>query len=93
MLQFTDWAKEIIQRADSGARRLNADARIRLVRSGPGMEAVLVDAAEPGDEEVTVGESIIFVERGLQGLVDIEEPHDRIVLRPIGSEPNKMEPH
>ena len=27
MVEFTDWAKEILQRADAGARRLNPDAR------------------------------------------------------------------
>jgi hypothetical protein len=93
MLQFTEWAKEIIERADSGARRLNPDARIRLVRRSGEMEAVLTDAPEPSDEEVTVGACTIYVEKGLDGLVDIEEPHDRIVLRPAGSTPNIREPH
>jgi len=93
MLQFTEWAKEIIERADSGARRLNPDARIRLVRRNGEMEAVLTDAPEPSDEELAVGACTIYVEKGLDGLVDIEEPHDRIVLRPAGSTPNIREPH
>jgi hypothetical protein len=93
MLEFTDWAIQIIERANSGARRLNPDARIRLMRTRTGMEAVLTDEAEATDEEVTVGTSTVFVEAGLEGLVDIEEPHDRIVLRPRGSTPNVREDH
>jgi hypothetical protein len=33
----------------------------------------------------------LYVERGLAGLVDVEEPHDRLVLRPAGSAPNARE--
>jgi len=93
MVEFTDWAKEILQRADSGARRLNPDARVRLVRSGTAMEAVLSDAPAPDDAVVAIGDATIFVEQGIDGLVDIEEPHDRIVLRPAGSRPNTKEDH
>ena len=93
MLEFTDWAKEILERADSGARRLNPDARVRLVRSGGSMQAVLSDAPEVDDIVVPIGDAEIFVERDLEGLVDIEEPHDRIVLRPAGSQPNIRETH
>lgn len=92
-IEFTDWAKDILQRADAGARRLNPDARVRLVRAGALMEAVLADA--PGDEDdvISIGDATIFIERGLQGLVDIEEPHDRLVLKPLGSQPNIREDH
>jgi len=93
MLEFSDWAIEILERADSGARRLNPDARIRLVRTDSGMEAVLTDQPAADDARLTAGEATIFVEAGIQGLVDIEEPHDRIVLRPAGSKPNEREPH
>jgi hypothetical protein len=93
MLEFTDWAKDILQRADSGARRLNPDARVRLVRAGRSMEAVLSDAPSADDEVVPIGEAEIFVQQGLEGLVDVEEPHDRLVLRPAGSQPNLREHH
>jgi hypothetical protein len=92
-VEFTEWAKEILERADTGARRLNPDARVRLVRSGTAMEAILSDAPGPEDAVVSIGESTIFVEQGIDGLVDIEEPHDRIVLRPAGSQPNVREDH
>lgn len=91
MLEFTEWAREIIERADSGARRLNPDARVRLVPREEGLEATLAGGPEPGDREVTVGAAAILVAPGLEGLVDIEEPHDRIVLRPAGSTPNPRE--
>jgi len=93
MVEFTDWAKEILQRADAGARRLNPDARVRLVRSGTVMEAVLSDAPDHDDDVVSIGDATIFIEHGIDGLVDIEEPHDRIVLRPAGSQPNIREDH
>jgi hypothetical protein len=93
MVEFTDWAKEILERADSGARRLNPDARVRLVRSGATMEAVLSDSPAPDDAVVSIGEATIFIEQGIDGLVDIEEPHDRIVLKPAGSQPNIREDH
>ena len=92
-VEFTEWAKEILERADSGARRLNPDARVRLIRSGTAMQAVLTDTPGPDDVVVSIGESTIFVEQGIDGLIDIEEPHDRIVLRPSGSQPNKREDH
>ena len=92
-LDFTDWAKDILQRADAGARRLNPDARVRLVRAASGMEAVLSDAPADDDEVVSIGQAVIFVERALEGLVDVEEPHDRLVLKPTGSQPSIREEH
>jgi hypothetical protein len=57
------------------------------------MEAVLSDAPDKGDAVVSIGDATIFIEQGIDGLVDIEEPHDRIVLRPAGSQPNIREDH
>ena len=93
MLEFTDWAKEIIQKADEAARRLNPSARIRLTATPQGMQAKLVEDPSPGDRTVEVNGVYLFVEEGITGLVDIEEPHDRIVLKPAGSPHNVREPH
>ncbi len=94
MIEFTDWAKDILQRAQSAARRFDPDARLRLGRTSSGVQAALVHEPEPGDGEVDVTSEVrLFVERGLEGLVDVEEPHDRLVLRPAGSIPNLHEPH
>lgn len=92
-IEFTEWATDILGRAHEAARRFNPDARVRLARATGGLEASLTDAPRQGDREVRVGEATILVAEGLEGLVDIEEPHDRLVLRPLGSEPNPREPH
>ena len=88
MLEFTDWAKEILGRADSAARRFNPDVVIRLGRTAAGVQALLAERAADGDVAVSLPSMTLFVESGLHGLVDVEEPHDRLVLRPAGSVPN-----
>lgn len=88
MIEFSDWAKEILRKSHDAARRFNPDARIRLARTTQGVQAVLTDDPDSSDESFDVGGATIYVERGLDGLVDIEEPHDRLVLRPHGSRPN-----
>ena len=88
MIELTDWAKEILTKADAAARRFNPDVVIRLARRGSGVEAVLAEAPEPSDEAIALPSMTLHVEDGLEGLVDIEEPHDRLVLRPPGSPPN-----
>jgi hypothetical protein len=88
MIEFTDWAKDILTRSQDAARRFNPDALIRLVRTPSGVQAVLTDHVEAGDHAVEVAGMILYVEAGLEGLIDIEEPHDRLVLRPAGSRPN-----
>jgi hypothetical protein len=93
VIEFTEWASEILQRSEQAARRFNPDARVRLARVGGVVQAVLTDRPAPDDREVDVGEATVYVEAGLEGLVDIEEPHDRVVLRPSGSAPNAREHH
>jgi hypothetical protein len=93
VIEFTDWAKDILHRAQQAAVRFDPDARVRLARTASGVEARLVHDAEPGDQEADAGGVRVFVEHGLQGLVDIEEPHDRLVLRPAGSTPNARDGH
>jgi hypothetical protein len=93
VIEFTEWAKEILQRSEQAARRFNPDAKVRLARVGGVVQAVLTDRPAADDSQVEVGEATLFVESGLEGLVDIEEPHDRVVLRPSGSTPNAREHH
>ncbi len=87
-IQFTEWAREILEKSDEAARRFNPDAKIRLARVGGAVQAVLTDEPETNDLPVEVGPATIYVQAGLEGLVDIEEPHDRLVLKPKGSPPN-----
>lgn len=91
MLEVTDWAREILRRSQEAARRFDPDALIRIASTHRGVEGVLTDAPEPGDEKHDIGGVTIYVEPGLEGLLDIEEPHDRLVLRPPGSTPNVRE--
>lgn len=93
MIEFTAWAEEILAKSHAAATRFNPDARIRLARSQGLVQAVLTDRPGPEDLAVTVGTMTLYVEPGLEGLVDVEEPHDRLVLRPLGSAPNSRGDH
>jgi len=93
VIELTDWAKDILNRSQEVARRFNPDARIRLARVGGAVQALLTDAPGPEDQTFEVGAMTLYVERGLEGLVDVEEPHDRLVLRPSGSPPNSRGQH
>lgn len=88
MIEFTDWAKEILNKSQAAASRFNPDVKIRLARVGGAVQAVLAEAPEPGDQSAQVDGMTLYVEDGLEGLVDVEEPHDRLVLKPLGSRPN-----
>jgi hypothetical protein len=85
VIEFTEWAVEILSKAEAAARRLNPEARLRLVRDGGGVRFELTD--EPGgDDELLEQDGFsLLVERGLEGVVDVVEPHDRLILRPAGS--------
>jgi hypothetical protein len=93
VIELTDWARDILNRSEAAARRFNPDARIRLARVGGAVQATLTDAPAPEDQALEVGSMTLYVELGLEGLVDVEEPHDRLVLRPSGSTPNPRGQH
>ena len=85
VIEFTDWAKLILRRSQEAARRFNPDAFIRLSRLGGVVQAQLTDSPQPDDQVSGFDDVVVYVEPGLEGLVDIEEPHDRPVLKPLGS--------
>jgi hypothetical protein len=89
MIEFTEWAKEILERSVVAARRFNPSASVRLARVGDAVQAVLTDSPDPGDVRIDLGATEVYVQSGLEGVVDVEEPHDRVVLRPAGSKPNE----
>jgi hypothetical protein len=93
VIAFTEWAEDILTRSQAAARRFNPDAKIRLTRTPSGVQAVLADHVEAGDELVPVRAMTLYVEAGLEGLLDVQEPHDRLVLRPHGSTPNARGEH
>lgn len=88
MIEVTDWAKDILGRSQEAATRFNPDTKIRLTRARDGVEAQLAPEPAVGDHAVELDDMTLYVEEGLEGLVDVEEPHDRLVLRPAGSTPN-----
>jgi hypothetical protein len=85
-IAFTDWATEILQRTHAAARRLNPDATVRLHGQGGGVAFDLTDERTPGDELVRADGFELLVEAGLEGTVDVVEPHDQLILRPPGDD-------
>ena len=85
MIEFTEWAVEILSKAEEAARRFNPDARIRVVRdAAAGVRFELTDAAQPADTVIERDGFSLYAEAGLDGTVDVIEPHDRLILRPPG---------
>jgi hypothetical protein len=86
VLAFTDWAVEILSRADEAARRFNPDVRVRIVReAGAGVRFELTDEAAPTDRIVEHESGFtLLVPEGLEGTVDVVEPHDQLILRSPG---------
>ncbi|HSL11703.1 MAG TPA: hypothetical protein VLA82_10365 [Actinomycetota bacterium] len=85
MIAFTEWAVDILARADGAARRFNPDARLRLRADGQHVVFELTDEPEPGDRTIEHDAGFtLFVAEGLAGTVDVVEPHDRLILRPPG---------
>ena len=85
-IAFTEWATEILQRTHAAARRFNPDVSVRLHRQGGGVAFELADERTEGDELVEGDGFELWVEAGLEGTVDVVEPHDQLILRPPGDE-------
>jgi hypothetical protein len=92
-IAFTDWATEILRRTHAAARRYNPDATVRLQRRGDGVAFELTDEATEGDELVTGDGFELLVETGLEGTVDVVEPHDQLILRPPGDPERSVRDH
>jgi hypothetical protein len=94
VLEFTDWAIEILSRADAAARRFNPDARVRVVRGDGGVRFELTDEAAPTDAVIEHASGFtLFAEAGLEGTVDVVEPHDRLILRAPGDVERSVRQH
>jgi hypothetical protein len=82
VLAFTDWAIEILSRADAAARRFNPDVRVRIVRDDGGVRFELTDEPTPGDVAIDHPSGFtLLAPEDLEGVVDVVEPHDRLILR------------
>ncbi|GEM_PF-990730 len=84
VIEFTEWAREILARTHEAARRFNPRATVRLGRSGSGVEFALTDEPRETDRLIRGEGFELLVEEGLEGVVDVVEPHDRLILRPPG---------
>jgi len=93
VIAFTDWAVEILQRTWQAARRFNPDAMVRLHCASGGVEFTLTDDRAETDELVRGDGFELLVEAGLEGTVDVVEPHDRLILRPPGDAERSVKPH
>jgi hypothetical protein len=82
MIEFTDWAVDILRRSHEAARRFNPKATVRVFRKGSGVQFALVDSAAPDDDVVEREGFTLLVEKGIEGVIDVVEPHDQLVLRP-----------
>lgn len=93
-LEFTDWAIDILRRTHEAARRFNPAATVRIHRTGDDVGFDLTDEREDGDELLTEHGFELWVAPGLEGTVDVVEPHDRLILRPPGDpERSVRSPH
>jgi hypothetical protein len=93
VVEFTPWASEILGRSHQAARRFNPDATVRLHRAGDGVEFTLTDERHDGDELVRRDGFDLWVEAGLEGTVDVVEPHDRLILRAPGDPERSVRPN
>ena len=85
MIAFTEWAVDILARADAAARRYNPDARLRMRADGTTVAFELTDGPAAGDRTIEHEAGFtLFAQEGLEGTVDVVEPHDRLILRPPG---------
>lgn len=86
MIEFTEWATDILRRSHEAARRFDPNASLRVARGADGRVAfALTDERHEGDLLVHGDGFDLLAEEGLDGIVDVVEPHDQLVLRPPGS--------
>jgi hypothetical protein len=95
VLAFTDWAIEILSRADAAARRFNPEVRVRIIREGGGgVRFELTDEPDPADQVLEHPSGFtLLVQEGLEGTVDVVEPHDQLILRSPGDSERSARTH
>ena len=87
MIEFTERAMEILRRSHQAARRFNPDAWIRVFGGADSVQFALAEGPDQGDQVIENEDFRVAVERGLEGIVAVVEPHDQLFLRPLGSTP------
>ena len=81
MLEITDDAAVVLERAYDAAARFNPAVKIRVYRTGDQVQLGFAERPSDGDDVITVGDMLIFVEGGISGTLEAQQPHDRLVVR------------
>ena len=81
MLKITDDAAAVLERAYDAAGRFNPGVKVRVYRMGDQVQLGFADRPSDGDEVVAVGDMLVFVEGGINGTLEAQQPHDRLVVR------------
>lgn len=83
MLQITESAATVLERAHDAAVRFNPAVKVRVHRLGDRIDVGFADHPEPGDDVVTVGDIIVFVQSGITGILEAVQPHDHLAVREL----------
>jgi Fe-S cluster assembly iron-binding protein IscA len=81
LLEITEQAAEVLERAYDAAARFNPDARVRVYSEGGRVQTGFADTPEPGDTVVEHEGLTIFVGQGIEGTLDVSSQHDHLVVR------------
>jgi len=84
VLEITDDAVAVLERAYDAAGRFNPGVKIRVYRNGDQIQLGFADRPSDGDDVVAVGDMLVFVEGGISGTLEAQQPHDRLAVRENG---------
>jgi hypothetical protein len=82
VLTLTERAREVLRTSLIAARRIDPEANLRIVRHDGGVRAVFAGEAEPADRLVDLGEIVIGVEAGIDGVLDAGEHNELTLVTP-----------
>lgn len=83
MLQISEGAVTILERAHDAAVRFNPGVKVRVQRVGVRIEVGFADHPSPGDDVVAIGDIIVFVQSGISGVLEAIQPHDHLAVREL----------
>ena len=80
-MQISEGAATVLERAHDAAVRFNPSIKVRVHRLGDRIEVGFTDHPSPGDDVVTTGDIVVFVQSGISGILEAVQPHDRLTVR------------
>jgi Fe-S cluster assembly iron-binding protein IscA len=81
MLEISEAAIEVLERAYNAAARFNPAARVRIYDEGGTVQTGFADTPEAGDCVVEHEGLTIFVGAGIEGTLDVTGQHDHLIVR------------